>query len=860
MDDASAGFCATPDLLHDFGYRTLGPIVADYCGRLLTHLVTFERERDAKCLYVARAGVRIRQCLERFANTAELELPLQADTLWASRLMVAKGIWLRNQKGAVDLLTREFAHSSTAEFVTAMLRYDDPRSVDLTHPDLGQKGVSIPAFLSGANPAAKVVNEHLAIQARLFEECVKRLIGEHERVVLVDTGWQGTSQLLLQDSFPEFEWWGAYFGRFATDKIDRRHWNRAIGIVTEHERFDPIYPESCVVLHRHLIEDLFQPRGPSIERLERRPTGEVFAPEAELTLADTGAEDSLFAGVMAYLAELPGGSGPGALRSLAQQAWSHLARFVALPTRDEALLFSGVKRSADFGRPLEVPLLLPARNRHAHDSAEARVRDSLWPSGQLAIEYSPDVAEPLQRKLAGLGRGGLKPAQQARGATWLASRPATVAIITRTLDRPLFLERALKSVAAQTYKDYVHVIVNDGGDVSAVRATIEQFVGDTSRILLVDNVVNRGMEAASNIGISKSTSDFIVIHDDDDTWEPEFLAETVSFLQGPKGALYDGVITRTTYVSESITPEGITRHGAGPYNDWIATVHLYEMAVQNFFPPISFVFRRSRWEALGGFDERYPVLGDWDFNLRFLCEADIGVLPRALANYHHRDRGDTTLFGNSVIADRDKHVEYSPIVRNNLVRYLNSKGRVAEASLVGLGVLLGEDRDLGRRTLQRIEELAKGQKSAALEPARHANVGNGVRPNDELWIASQRLSRAFAIGDVGILADLGLSPDPGDFRQRVLRVAAKLLGLPRPTFGGRFGTGDVSFTAEMIDKLVKLHRDPYKDVPPPPDFDELKYLHDNPDVAAAVARGEVLSGFVHYYFTGRSEGRPRPTR
>ena len=38
-----------------------------------------------------------------------------------------------------------------------------------------------------------------------------------------------------------------------------------------------------------------------------------------------------------------------------------------------------------------------------------------------------------------------------------------VAVITRTKDRPIFLKRALLSVSSQTFSDYIHVVVNDGG-------------------------------------------------------------------------------------------------------------------------------------------------------------------------------------------------------------------------------------------------------------------------------------------------------------------------------------------------------------------------------------------------------------
>jgi glycosyltransferase involved in cell wall biosynthesis len=53
------------------------------------------------------------------------------------------------------------------------------------------------------------------------------------------------------------------------------------------------------------------------------------------------------------------------------------------------------------------------------------------------------------------------------------------------------------------------------------------------------------MEAASNAGIAACDSDYIVIHDDDDSWCPDFLERTVAFLDGPEGARYGGVATHS---------------------------------------------------------------------------------------------------------------------------------------------------------------------------------------------------------------------------------------------------------------------------------------------------------------------------
>jgi glycosyltransferase involved in cell wall biosynthesis len=81
------------------------------------------------------------------------------------------------------------------------------------------------------------------------------------------------------------------------------------------------------------------------------------------------------------------------------------------------------------------------------------------------------------------------------------SRPS-VSIITRTKDRPLLLERAIKSVLNQTYSEWIHVVVNDGGDAKSVQSLLDQYRTQyAGRLCLVTNNRSLGMEAASNVGL-----------------------------------------------------------------------------------------------------------------------------------------------------------------------------------------------------------------------------------------------------------------------------------------------------------------------------------------------------------------------
>ena len=83
--------------------------------------------------------------------------------------------------------------------------------------------------------------------------------------------------------------------------------------------------------------------------------------------------------------------------------------------------------------------------------------------------------------------------------------PAKIAVITRTKNRPMFLARCIRTVLEQTETDWIHVIVNDGGDPGPVDAAAGQYADRyRGRLRVIHNETSAGMEAASNIGIRAS--------------------------------------------------------------------------------------------------------------------------------------------------------------------------------------------------------------------------------------------------------------------------------------------------------------------------------------------------------------------
>jgi glycosyltransferase involved in cell wall biosynthesis len=256
-------------------------------------------------------------------------------------------------------------------------------------------------------------------------------------------------------------------------------------------------------------------------------------------------------------------------------------------------------------------------------------------------------------------------------------RFARVAIVVRTKDRPLMLRRAIDDILAQTYKDWLVVVVNDGGNVERLNATLDLFSSKMGgRLVVISNSISLGMEAASNMGIGACDSDFVAIHDDDDTWDPAFLSRTVADMdsRGPDSSVA-GVVTWSHVIVEEIR-EGveILEKDRFLFNDKLHTLSLVELGVENQFPPISFLFRRAAFGEVGKFREELEVLGDWDFHLRFLERFDIAVIAEPLARYHHRTDAAEGPYSNSVLSQKHLHDAKRIEIVNSVLRNGGKRG------------------------------------------------------------------------------------------------------------------------------------------------------------------------------------------
>jgi glycosyltransferase involved in cell wall biosynthesis len=258
----------------------------------------------------------------------------------------------------------------------------------------------------------------------------------------------------------------------------------------------------------------------------------------------------------------------------------------------------------------------------------------------------------------------------------------TVAVITRTKNRPLMLPRAARSVALQKFRDFEWVVINDAGKREPVDEVVRQSKEAGLEARATHRDASKGMEAAANQGVLESDSKYVAIHDDDDTWDPEFLSAMTGLLDA--NSHYIGAVSHTMKVDERIEGDRIKTIRKKPLNADLEQIHITELFYRNLFPPISLVYRRAALDKIGLYDESLPVLGDWDFNLRLVMEGDIAVIPRPLAFYHSRPTAKSGSAANSIHGSPNLHKQYEAIIRNHFIRNAAKSGALSPGLLMAI--------------------------------------------------------------------------------------------------------------------------------------------------------------------------------
>lgn len=242
-----------------------------------------------------------------------------------------------------------------------------------------------------------------------------------------------------------------------------------------------------------------------------------------------------------------------------------------------------------------------------------------------------------------------------------------VSVVVRTKDRPAYLRRALVSIATQTMRDWECVIVNDGGDPAVVKRVVETLDPDVSqRVTVLDAPDPRGRWRSANAGVLATSAPLLVLHDDDDSWDPDFLERAVAYLDANPDRV--GVVSRIEIVWERRIGDRFVEQRREIFQEHLTAPSLSDALLFNRFVPIGFVYRRTLHEEHGLYDDSLPVVGDWAFNLKVLSREELEYLPGGPAVQWRQRTDSSGVDGNSVIEAGEEHRATDARIRDAALR------------------------------------------------------------------------------------------------------------------------------------------------------------------------------------------------
>jgi len=230
--------------------------------------------------------------------------------------------------------------------------------------------------------------------------------------------------------------------------------------------------------------------------------------------------------------------------------------------------------------------------------ASAALERSPGPAGSAAPvsapeETTPDAAQsaaPPPPRIAGAG----------------AAPRVTLGIAT--FDRDTYLAEAIASALAQDYGDFEVLVVDDGSTNPRIAEVLDGF--DDPRLRVVRHPENRGIAAAYNTMIGDGRGELIAMLGDDDVCLPARLAREVAIFDAhpDTGVVHgDALVLDATgavtgrWESRDFTPAALLQAFFRSHNHLVDTTRM--------------VHRRV-YEAVGGYDSRFPIAQDLDFWLR----------------------------------------------------------------------------------------------------------------------------------------------------------------------------------------------------------------------------------------------------
>jgi len=200
-----------------------------------------------------------------------------------------------------------------------------------------------------------------------------------------------------------------------------------------------------------------------------------------------------------------------------------------------------------------------------------------------------------------------------------------VSVIIPTYNYGKYIEKAIDSVLAQTYKDFEIIVVDDGSSDNTKEIIGANYKEKVSYLYQE----KKGAPAARNYGFKKSRGEYLVFLDADDLFHPLNLEKKAKFLDSNLG--FQWVYSDCHYIIQ----EGLHLKKKATFKGFCAEKKLdgnifRELAMGLMIPIDTVMLRKSVLGRVGIFDETLRSFQDYDLWLRIASQYKIGFIDEKL--------------------------------------------------------------------------------------------------------------------------------------------------------------------------------------------------------------------------------------
>lgn len=201
-----------------------------------------------------------------------------------------------------------------------------------------------------------------------------------------------------------------------------------------------------------------------------------------------------------------------------------------------------------------------------------------------------------------------------------SQNPPRVSILMAVRGPAPWIEAALHSVLAQTFKDWQLIVALDGPDLQ-LQDQISNIIPST---MIVHLPAESGAAACRNAALELSATDIVAILDSDDCWSPDHLDFLVNKLNDDPGIYLVG--------SAATLIDNLGRE-VGHRKNRFSRLSRPLLLAKNVFVHSGVMFRRDSALASGGYESRLVIGEDYALWLKLACRGLVKTYTKQTVCY-----------------------------------------------------------------------------------------------------------------------------------------------------------------------------------------------------------------------------------